>query len=225
MSAPVAAVVPVKPLTEALGRLADMLDPPRRRALQAAMLADVLGACMHASRIGTTYVVTADAGAATIAGGAGAVLIADLRPPRGINPAVARGQYRAREGGHERLLILTADLPQVTPEALDGIIDAGESVPVTLVPSRSGTGTNAMVLSPPDALAPEFGEDSLARHVARADAAGVAYQIVEAARLATDVDTPEDLLDVLRAGEMGMEFARACRVLGIDRGLVEACPN
>ena len=39
---------------------------------------------------------------------------------------------------------------------------------VTIVPDRHGTGTNALLLSPPDAIAPAFGPDSCARHVDRA---------------------------------------------------------
>ena len=40
-----------------------------------------------------------------------------------------------------------------------------------IVADRHGTGTNALVLSPPDAIEPAFGPGSFARHVAAAEAA------------------------------------------------------
>jgi 2-phospho-L-lactate guanylyltransferase len=66
-----------------------------------------------------------------------------------------------------------------------------------IVPDRHGTGTNALLLTPPDVLAPSFGPDSRRRHLADASAAGVPAEIVELDSLGLDVDTPEDL-DALR---------------------------
>src|SRR5207302_7322924 len=62
-----------------------------------------------------------------------------------------------------------------------------------IVPDRHGTGTNALLLTPPDALAPSFGPGSCERHARQARAAGVAAEVVEVPSLATDIDTPEDL--------------------------------
>jgi len=61
------------------------------------------------------------------------------------------------------------------------------------VGDRHGTGTNALVLSPPDAIKPSFGPDSLARHTAAAEAAGLPHRVEDVPSLAHDVDTPEDL--------------------------------
>ena len=62
-----------------------------------------------------------------------------------------------------------------------------------VVPDRHGTGTNALLLAPPDVMAPSFGPDSCRRHMADADVAGVPAEVVEVASLAIDVDTPDDL--------------------------------
>ena len=62
-----------------------------------------------------------------------------------------------------------------------------------IVPDRHGTGTNGLLLSPPDAFAPSFGPGSLARHEAAAAATGVAYAVDPLPSLVLDVDTPEDL--------------------------------
>jgi 2-phospho-L-lactate guanylyltransferase len=72
---------------------------------------------------------------------------------------------------------------------------------VVIVPDRHGTGTNALVLSPPDAIEPAFGPGSFARHVAAAEAAGVPHRVEEVPGLALDVDTPDDLAELAAALE------------------------
>ena len=71
-----------------------------------------------------------------------------------------------------------------------------------IVPDRHGTGTNALVLSPPDAIAPSFGPGSLARHVAAAEQAGVPHSVEDVPGLALDVDTPADLAELIAELEL-----------------------
>ena len=62
-----------------------------------------------------------------------------------------------------------------------------------VVPDRHGLGTNALLLHPPDAMAPSFGEGSHARHLGNARAAGIHAETVQLPSLALDLDTPDDL--------------------------------
>ena len=62
------------------------------------------------------------------------------------------------------------------------------------VPDRHGLGTNALLITPPGAINPAFGEASRAAHAAQADAAGVRWLELDGP-LALDLDTPADLLD------------------------------
>jgi 2-phospho-L-lactate guanylyltransferase len=62
-----------------------------------------------------------------------------------------------------------------------------------LVPSKEGTGTNALVRTPPGIFGTRFGGRSLTRHVLAAEHLRVGCEIVPNPRLAFDVDTPEDL--------------------------------
>jgi 2-phospho-L-lactate guanylyltransferase len=64
---------------------------------------------------------------------------------------------------------------------------------VLIVPDRHGTGTNALVLAPPDIFLPAFGPDSCARHVSRARAAGISFALEEIESMGIDLDTPEDM--------------------------------
>ncbi len=67
-----------------------------------------------------------------------------------------------------------------------------------IVPDRHMSGTNALLLQPPDVLQPAYGVDSLARHRALAESNDIAVEIAEVESLALDVDTPDDL-EALRA--------------------------
>ena len=62
-----------------------------------------------------------------------------------------------------------------------------------IVPDRHGTGTNALLLTPPDVLEPSFGPGSCQRHAANAESNGIAHEVIAVPSLALDVDTPEDL--------------------------------
>ena len=76
-----------------------------------------------------------------------------------------------------------------------------EQLGVLAVPDRHGTGTNALLLSPPDAIAPSFGPGSFERHAQAARAGGLAYGVAQVPGLVLDVDTPDDLAELTRVLE------------------------
>ncbi len=87
---------------------------------------------------------------------------------------------------------------------------------VAIVPDRHGTGTNALALSPPDAIEPSFGEGSCARHVAAAREAGVPFNVEELRSLALDLDTPADVVALTMELERDPGRARrTAKALGI----------
>lgn len=161
------------------------------------MLHAVLAACA-ASRVDEILVVTGDAAAAAAARSKGARVISDHAPPRGMNPAVARGCMIAQEMGADAALVLTADLPLAQASDIDAVVAHAQPAPsAVLTPSRDGTGTNAMLLCGPQILAPALGIGSLARHEEQAHRVGVQVVRCERPRLALDIDTPEDLAVLL----------------------------
>lgn len=214
------AVIPVKPLRGALRRLTPSLPGPVRRALQVAMLEDVLAACAGTTGLAGVLVVTSDPdGTALARERAGAVVVADHEPPRGMNAAVSRGLAAVARRGAARALVLTADLPLARPEDLAAILADGRPAPsALLVPSLEGTGTNAMLLDPPGALVPRLGPDSLARHRAQAVRRGVAQTLLGLPRLALDIDTPRDL-ELLMVDGTPCRTQSACARLGLSSRL------
>ena len=119
------AVLPVKPLRGALRRLTPALDAPVRRELQVAMLTDVLAAAAGARELAAVMVVTSDPAARGMAEAiAGARVVPDHHPPRGMNAAVVRGLEAVAAAGADGALVLTADLPLARPEDLDAVVIA-----------------------------------------------------------------------------------------------------
>ncbi|HEX5195089.1 MAG TPA: 2-phospho-L-lactate guanylyltransferase [Solirubrobacteraceae bacterium] len=186
------AVLPIKNLDHAKQRLSPALDPMPRRALVEAMFSDTLVALRRCTALAGVVVVSSDSRAQRIAEGYGATVIEDRES--GHSEATMLGIALAAERGAERALLLPADCPLIEPGGLDRL--ATWPTPdraVLVVPDRHGTGTNALLLQPPDVIAPAFGEGSHARHLGNARAAGITAETVEIASLALDIDTPDDL--------------------------------
>ena len=109
-------------------------------------------------------------------------------------------------------------VPQATksPREIDSLLTGVPEPYVGIVPDRHGTGTNALLLSPPGAIVPSFGEGSCERHVAAARDAGIPFEVEEVASLGLDLDTPADVIALTRQIEAGSGRAgRTARVLGI----------
>ena len=157
------------------------------------MFSDVLVALRRARSVDPVLVVTADTARQQIAG----------RPRRGgargrrrgsQSRRRGRGARRAARAGAERALLVPGDCPLLDPAELDDLIaHPVDGRSALIVPDRHGTGTNALLLTPPDALAPAFGPGSRERHVANARRRGHDRRGLAVPSLALDVDTPEDL--------------------------------
>ena len=187
-----AAILPVKSFAQAKRRLRFALAENDRRALVEAMFADALVALGRVAALERVIVVSGDHVAQRIAGGYGANVVED--DERGHNMAATRGIRFALEQGIERALLVPGDCPMLAPRDIEALLAHSRGGRAALiVPDRHGTGTNALLLTPPDVLAPSFGPDSRRRHLADAEACGVPAKVVELDSLALDVDTPDDL--------------------------------
>jgi 2-phospho-L-lactate/phosphoenolpyruvate guanylyltransferase len=185
------AILPIKNFGDAKQRLAVELTEGARRALAEAMFSDVLVALRRASSVNEVLVVTGDNNAQQIAGGYGASVLDDDNS--GHNPAARHGVRAALEAGADRVLLVPGDCPMLDPQQLDELI--GRDVPprsALIIPDRHGTGTNALLLTPPQSLTPAFGPGSCERHRTSAQDGTVA-EVVQVPSLALDIDTPEDL--------------------------------
>ena len=210
------AVLPVKSFKDAKQRLEPGLEPGPRRMLAEAMFADVLISLRRAQTIARVLVVSTDRAAQRVAGAYGATLLDE--DDRGHNYAAARGVRYALDQGIERVLLVPADCPLLDPNEVDRLVT--REVPTRsalIVPDRHGSGTNALLLTPPDIIDPSFGPGSRERHQDECVAAGVFHSALDVPTLALDVDTPEDL-DELRS-TLAVRHGGAAHTRGLLRRL------
>lgn len=198
MTTPLVAAIPVKDLVNAKQRLIPALSPAERRDLARAMLEDVLDA-MAAALPGAVIIVTTDDEVRALARERDVTCW--IEPAnRGHTAAVAFAQREAVARGAERFLTIPGDVPCVTPDEVATLCRALDGPGVAFVPSRSGRGTNAALLDPPQAMALTFGEPSFDNHLAAARAAGLSPRIVHLPGIGLDVDAPDDLPVLLERG-------------------------
>ena len=225
------AIIPVKRFGAAKQRLLDALDRPGRAGLVRAMLADVLAAASSAGLTERVIVVTGERRAERIALGAERGVsepLEVLRDPRDIghSEAATLGIVRAQALGASCVVLLPGDCPLLDPAELDSALERMRPGRVAIVPDRHGTGTNALLLSPPNAIAPAFGPGSSSRHADRARRAGHEVAVEPLDSLGLDVDTPDDLEALAEALERAPRRARATAAelarLGRIRGVAPA---
>ena len=191
------ALVPIRGLETAKTRLGGDLDAEERRDLVVDLLRRTLRATRDATRIAGTIVVTMDPAAAGIARDHRAIGLVERAP--GLNGAISAARSVAVARGATAVLVLPADLPAISPAEVDRLIDAAATAPrtdgplVALVTDQHGTGTNALLLSPPSVIDPLFGTASHDLHRAAASAAGASFIELDGP-LALDVDTADDLV-------------------------------
>lgn len=195
-------VVPLRSLASGKARLGGSIDAEERETLLRGMLRRTLAvlAAWPASR--AIHLVSTDPGLLV-------ETVVDLSTPvrpllqrlGGLNEALRMGRDDAAKAGATAVLMLPADLPHLSIEALDGLLEAADAAmaagsggPVVVIaPSDARHGTNALLLSPPAVIDPCFGIESFEAHLRASARAGAALQIVDDPALGFDVDTPDDL--------------------------------
>jgi 2-phospho-L-lactate guanylyltransferase len=194
---PLWAVVPVKNLEDAKQRLAGVLSAAERHGLFRAMLEDVLSALSHSGGLAGVVLVTRDREVEALAARYGARVLEE-KANRGHTRASSFGARMLAQEGAAGMVQLPADIPLVTPEDIEVLLQAHGSAPaVTLAPSRDERGSNAVACSPADVLPLRFGDDSYFPHLQRARSLGIEPRVVHRRGLALDVDTPDDLMALL----------------------------
>ena len=111
------------------------------------------------------------------------------------------GSKEAKKRGATAVLRLPIDLPLVTAGDIETILDHDVEAPsVVIVPSRDGTGTNAILRRPPDLFPSHFGPGSLAKHLTEAAVCRAVCRVIELQSVALDIDDPDDVSELIRRG-------------------------
>ncbi|ADJ14379.1 2-phospho-L-lactate guanylyltransferase [Halalkalicoccus jeotgali] len=184
-------------------RLSGPLDPEERREFSRAMLGDVLESVREAGgepEVLATAPLDVDTPATV-----------DDRPlTEAVNAAL-----------EPETAVVMADLPLLTAETIEGLFETPGDV--VLAPGRGG-GTNALLSREPE-FRVDYHGGSFLKHRASASEIG-SVGVVDSHRLATDIDEPADLVEVLIHGEgravqwlreAGFSLVRTESRLAVDR--------
>lgn len=193
------AVTPLKCGGQVKQRLAEVFSADERLELSRAMARDVLAALGACPEVEGVLLLSSDAAAQQLAVEAGAEHAAD--PGGGLNDVAAAAAQMVEERGGSHMLFVHADLPASDAAEFSGLIaelkpEAGPAL--CLAEDRRGQGTNALLCAPPGLIAFQYGPGSAQKHIEAAQAQGAAARRCFFPGLSLDVDTPEDLRELLR---------------------------
>jgi 2-phospho-L-lactate guanylyltransferase len=190
-------LMPVKVLTQAKSRLAELAGP-RRGELALALAGDTVTAVLSCDQAARAIVITDDPVAASALRELGALVVPD-EPRDGLNAALKHGAaVAAARWPADGRAALSADLPALHPRELSRALKAAAAWPNAFVADAPGDGTTLYTAAPGTPFQPAFGLASRARHAA----AGVAeLELNDIPGLRRDVDTPADLR---RAAALGL---------------------
>ena len=176
------ALIPYKPRNPKT-RLSALLSQEEREQFAAAMLEDVKAAVRDAlcspvlvcTELFASEDVQVTITATELNGSLNAIL------PRNVGPT----------------LIIMADLPLADAASVRRVISTEKDV--SIVPGRGG-GTNAIFMKEPQKFHVDYYGTSFLKHMKIAADAGLSVDVIDSLRLHTDIDEPEDLVELLIHG-------------------------
>ena len=187
------AILPVKEMAGAKQRLAPLLSPEERIGLMQVMLRDVLAALSAAQGLAGIALVTLDPWAQALAQEHGARIITE-GAREGHSGAVTSAAAVLQAEGVAAILTLPGDIPAAIPMEIEALIAAANASPAFIIaPAHDEQGSNAILMSPPNAVKLRFGEDSYFPHLAASRAAGIVPHILRLPGIAMDIDHPADI--------------------------------
>jgi 2-phospho-L-lactate guanylyltransferase len=210
-----ALLLPIKDLRHAKQRLAGFLSPEERFGLAQAMLADTLRAVRGVRKADKVFVVTNYAPAMRAAEENGWELLLEEHQ---ISESVSvdAASRECERCGIAAVLRVPLDVPLVQASDIDDLLATECAAPaMVIVPSRDGTGTNAILRTPPTLFPSHFGSGSFAKHCAEAQRAGAKIFVRRNARLEMDVDDEGDLRTLMQHDLSGTETGTWLRQNGI----------
>lgn len=215
-----ALLIPVKDPSKAKTRLAELLAEDERRRLAWTMLEDVAQAVVSSTRPDRVILVSSFEPAVDMARDLDwEVLIEENQISE--SDSVDRASRILSEQGFDMVMRLPADLPLIKGQDIDDLMSITlESPGAILVPSSEGSGTNAIIRTPPTLFPSRFGPNSLALHKQEAGLVGVECRIVNNPRIALDIDEPSDIERLLAEGAGTRSFTAIS-----DMGVIERLRN
>jgi 2-phospho-L-lactate guanylyltransferase len=210
-----ALLLPVKDLRNAKKRLIGVLSPEERFALAEAMLADTIRAVKGIRCAEKIFVVTNYEPTMQQAEENRWEILCEQQQISESHSVDAASKI-CEQRGVTGLLRLPLDLPLIQSSDIDELLAAVCPGPsLLIVPSRDGTGTNAILRTPPTLFPSHFGNGSFAKHLAEAESAYAQVVVRRNPRLEMDVDDESDLRALLEHDLNETETGRWLHASGV----------
>jgi 2-phospho-L-lactate guanylyltransferase len=189
------AILAVKSPRNAKQRLKGFLAVEQRETLARMLYRQTLAALCQAEGIDRVVVATSDSEVADHARSSGALVFEEFEQVSHSASADA-ACLRAMQMGASTVLLVPIDVPTATPADFSRLAAAARPG-LIVVPSSDGTGTNALVRTPPDCIQSCFGPGSFRAHLDQATSRGLHSDVLRLPGLMFDIDTPEDVAELL----------------------------
>jgi len=198
------AIVPLKAIKKSKTRLS-ALPPQDRARLTVAMLTNVLVVLKKSNRISDVTVVSADKNVSRLAHRHGADFLSEGRG-HGLNRALRLAIRELERRTTGTAMIIHADLPLLTTRDVNKFLSRAQGFQIAIVPCKNGTGTNALLLRPPNAITLVFGKGSFKTHLSLAKKAKLRWTVLKIRGIQFDIDDARDLRKFIRQGAKGESF-------------------
>ena len=189
------AILPVKSPQNAKQRLTGFLAVEQRETLARLLFRQTLAALCQADGIDRIVVATSDPEIAEHARSSGALVFEENEQ---VSHSVSADAacLRAMEMGASTVLLVPIDVPTVTSADFSRLAACAHPG-LVVVPSSDGTGTNALVRTPPNCIESRFGPGSFRKHLDQALSKGLRTDVLRLRGLMFDIDTPEDVAELI----------------------------
>ncbi len=208
-------LIPVKSLSTAKQRLADALSQSRRSQLAAAMLRDVLSAASGVHGRIDVALVTGDAQAQHLADEFGFGVIEDTHN-KSETAAIEMATVWCEQRGYDTTVVIPGDIPLITSDELNRVLDAAPGEGAVLVPSYDRRGSNCILRRPASIIPLRFGNDSFLPHCEAMRQTGRELIILELPGIGLDIDNPHEL-DLLRQHGGGTNAQQMLQSWSLDQ--------
>ncbi|HMK54687.1 MAG TPA: 2-phospho-L-lactate guanylyltransferase [Methanobacteriaceae archaeon] len=190
-----AAIIPVSHFIQAKTRLSPTLSPEERENLLKAMLKDVIKSLNNSTDL--VLVISSDRDVLDFVEGLSVKCLRE-EGETDLNGALMQAVAWCSIN-YQQVLIVPSDVPLLSPGHVEMILKIAEEEDVVIAPSKGG-GTNAL-LCPSLKFQTMFGDFSFFKHQEEALKNGLSFQIFDSFYLSLDVNTAEDLGEIILHGD------------------------
>jgi 2-phospho-L-lactate guanylyltransferase len=188
------AVIPVSKFTNAKTRLSPKLNPLERENLLKAMLKDVIGVLN--GLVDNIIVISSDEDVLNFVNGLGVETLKE-QGVTDLNGALTQAIQHCSNHCNN-VFIVPSDVPLIKKSHVKEMLDRTKEFDMIIAPSKGG-GTNALLC--PTSFCVKFGDYSFFEHIGEAKLRGFNYSVYDSFYLSLDVNTGEDLGEIMLHGK------------------------